>query len=141
MRLGVLPVGAAEGLGQLHAGRVLVRGRSAAVLGAPSLEYTRIDLSDVPEARVADEVVVIGQQGDAEVRPRWPPATVCRSINWPRSSGRGSSGPGCPARPERRARRDGRQGDDGRMRVPSGCVRVPCFQSLGDTARETRRDL
>jgi alanine racemase len=69
MRLGVIPLGSADGLGQLHAGRVLVRGRSAAVLGAPSLEHTRIDLSDVPEARVGDEVVVIGRQGDVEIQP------------------------------------------------------------------------
>jgi alanine racemase len=69
MRLGVIPLGAADGLGQLHAGRVLVRGRSAAVLGSPSLEHTRIDLSLVPEARIGDEVVVIGRQGEAEIRP------------------------------------------------------------------------
>ena len=67
MRLGVIPLGVADGLGQLHAGRVLVHGRSVAVLGAPSLEHTRINLSDVPEASVGDEVVVIGQQGDAAI--------------------------------------------------------------------------
>jgi alanine racemase len=72
MRFGVIPLGAADGLGQLHAGRVLVRGRSAAVLGSPSLEHTRIDLSLVPEARVGDEVVVIGRQGDRKI----PPAEV-----------------------------------------------------------------
>jgi alanine racemase len=69
MRLGVIPLGAADGLGQLHAGRVLVRGCSAPVLGSPSLEHTRVDLSLVPEARVGDEVVVIGRQGDAEISP------------------------------------------------------------------------
>jgi alanine racemase len=69
MRFGVIPLGAADGLGQLHAGRVLVRGRSVAVLGSPSLEHTRIDLSGVPEARVGDEVVVIGRQGNGEISP------------------------------------------------------------------------
>jgi alanine racemase len=69
MRFGVIPLGAADGLGQLHAGRVLVRGRSAALLASPSLEHTRIDLSEAPEARVGDEVVVIGRQGGAEISP------------------------------------------------------------------------
>ena len=67
MRLGVVPLGAADGLTQLHAGRVLVRGRSAPILGGPSLEHTRIDLTAVPEAQIGDEVVVIGRQGDAEI--------------------------------------------------------------------------
>ena len=67
MRLGVIPLGAADGLLHLHAGRVLVRGRSAPILGGPSLEHTRVDLTGVPDARVGDEVVVIGRQADAEI--------------------------------------------------------------------------
>jgi len=67
MLLGVIPLGSADGLLHLHAGRVLVRGRSAPILAGPSLEHTRIDLTSVPDARVGDEVVVIGRQGDAEI--------------------------------------------------------------------------
>jgi alanine racemase len=67
MRLGVIPIGAADGLRLLHAGRVLVRGRAVPVLGSPSLEHTRIDLTAVPDARVGDEVVIIGRQGDLEI--------------------------------------------------------------------------
>ena len=67
MRLGVIPLGAADGLLHLHAGRVLVRGRSAPILGGPSLEHTRVDLTELPEARIGDEVAVIGRQGDAEI--------------------------------------------------------------------------
>lgn len=69
MRLGVIPMGSADGLLWLHAGRVLVRGRSVPIIGAPSLEHTRIDLTSVPDARVGDPVVVIGRQGDAEITP------------------------------------------------------------------------
>jgi alanine racemase len=39
------------------------------ILAGPSLEHTRIDLTTVPDARVGDEVVVIGRQGDAEITP------------------------------------------------------------------------
>ena len=69
MRLGVIPIGAADGLRLLHAGRVLVRGRAVPILSSPSLEHTRIDLTVVPEARVGDEVVIIGRQGDLEITP------------------------------------------------------------------------
>jgi alanine racemase len=67
LRLGVIPAGSADGLAWLHAGHVLLRGRAARIIGAPSLEHTRIDLTDVPDARVGDEVVIIGRQGGAEV--------------------------------------------------------------------------
>jgi alanine racemase len=69
MRLGVIPAGSADGLKWLHAGHVLVRGRAAPVIGSPSLEHTRIDLTGVPDARVGDEVVIIGRQGDLEITP------------------------------------------------------------------------
>jgi alanine racemase len=69
MRLGVIPLGTADGLGELHDGRVLVRGRSVPILAGPSLEHTRVDLTSVPDARVGDEVVVLGRQGDAEITP------------------------------------------------------------------------
>ena len=67
MRLGVIPIGSADGLSWLHAGRVLVRGRAVPIVAGPSLEHTRIDLTEVLEARVGDEVVIIGRQGDAEI--------------------------------------------------------------------------
>jgi alanine racemase len=69
MRLGVVPMGSADGLRWLHAGRVLVNGRPAPIIGSPSLEHTRVDLTGVPTARVGDEVVIIGRQGDLEITP------------------------------------------------------------------------
>jgi len=69
MRLGVIPMGSADGLNWLHAGRVLVRGKAAPVVSAPSLEHTRIDLTGIPDAQVGDEVVIIGRQGSAEITP------------------------------------------------------------------------
>ena len=67
MRLGVIPMGSADGLLWLHAGRVLVRGRAVPIVTGPNLEHTRIDLTQVPDAQVGDEVVIIGRQGDAEI--------------------------------------------------------------------------
>ena len=69
MRLGIIPLGTADGMARLHDGRVLVRGRAAPILGGPSLEHTRVDLTAIPDARAGDEVVVIGRQGEAEIAP------------------------------------------------------------------------
>jgi alanine racemase len=69
MRLGVVPAGSADGLRWLTAGRLLVRGRAVPIVGAPSLEHTRVDLTAVPDAAVGDEAVIIGRQGDLEITP------------------------------------------------------------------------
>jgi alanine racemase len=67
MRVGVIPIGNADGLAWLHTGCVLVRGRAVPVLARPALEHTRVDLTKMPDACLGDEVVVIGRQGDAEI--------------------------------------------------------------------------
>ncbi|MDP6787164.1 MAG: alanine racemase [Rhodospirillales bacterium] len=67
MRVGVIPMGASDRLDELHCGEVLVRGRRAPVLGKLSAEHTKIDVTDVPEAEVGDEVVIIGCQGDGAI--------------------------------------------------------------------------
>ena len=69
MRVGVLPIGYSDGMNRLNCGEVLVRGRRVAILGSPSLEYTRIDLTSVPAAAVGDEVVIIGEQDGLCISP------------------------------------------------------------------------
>jgi alanine racemase len=68
-RLGVVPIGYSDGIHRLNAGVVLVGGRRAALLGQPSIEYTRVDLTDAPQAKVGDEVVFIGSQNGARIAP------------------------------------------------------------------------
>jgi alanine racemase len=69
MRIGVIAIGSADGITQLNCGEVLVRGRRAKLICAPSLEHTRIDLSDIPEAELGDEVVIIGEQAGQRITP------------------------------------------------------------------------
>ena len=67
LRFGVIPMGWSDALARLTAGAVLVRGRRAPLLGSPATEHARIDLTDVPNATVGDEVVVIGRQGEIAI--------------------------------------------------------------------------
>ena len=60
-------MGAADGLRSLCCGEVLVRGRRCRLVGAMSLEHTRIDLSHVPDAERGDEVIVAGRQGKDQI--------------------------------------------------------------------------
>src|SRR5271169_2059641 len=66
-RVGVIPFGKVDGGGRCHAGEVLVRGRRAPILGGPSLEYMRLDLSAIDDAEEGDEVVLIGRQRAAQI--------------------------------------------------------------------------
>lgn len=66
MRIGVLPMGRADGIGAVHAGRVLIRGQSAPILNIWT-EHTVVDLTDIPSARDGDEAVLYGGQGSAEI--------------------------------------------------------------------------
>ncbi len=48
-------------------GRMLIRGKSAPVIGRVCMDQTMLDATDIPEIRIGDEVVVIGTQGDVTV--------------------------------------------------------------------------
>ena len=68
-RLAVLPVGYADGYTRSlgNRARVLVHGRLVPVVGRVCMNIMMVDVTDVPDASVGDEVVIIGCQGDAEV--------------------------------------------------------------------------
>ena len=69
LRVGVIPIGLRDGMASVACGSVLASGRRVPILGPISLEHTRVDLTGVPEARVGDEVVIVGQQGATAIRP------------------------------------------------------------------------
>lgn len=68
-RLAILPVGYADGYdrGLSNRALVLVRGRPAPVRGRVCMNITMVDVTDVPEAGLEDEVVLLGRQGEEEV--------------------------------------------------------------------------
>jgi alanine racemase len=64
-RIGIVPQGYSDGFdrGLSNTGEVLVHGVRCPVLGRVAMNMFAIDLSDVPEARPEDEVVLLGEQG------------------------------------------------------------------------------
>lgn len=64
-RIGTISLGYADGYRRSFANRAhaLVRGMVAPVIGKLSMQTTMVDLTDIPESRLNDEVVVMGQQG------------------------------------------------------------------------------
>ncbi|GAB4471955.1 MAG: alanine racemase [Anaerolineae bacterium] len=77
MPVGLVPVGYGDGYHRLLSSRgaVLVHGKRAPIIGRICMDQFMVDLTAVPEAAEADEVVLIGAQGEdtitAEEVARW----------------------------------------------------------------------
>ncbi|MBW8782081.1 MAG: alanine racemase [Verrucomicrobia bacterium] len=65
----ILTAGYGDGLPRAasNRGHVLIRGRRCPVLGRVTMDQTIVDVTDVPEVRAGDEVVLIGKQTGAEI--------------------------------------------------------------------------
>jgi len=68
-RIGTLPVGYADGLCRRlsNVGEVLVHGRRAPFVGQITMDMCMIDVTDIPQAQIGDEVVLIGAQGEDRI--------------------------------------------------------------------------
>ena len=64
-RIGILPVGYADGFHRRLGGRtrIIVRGRCAEVIGAVSMDMIAVDLTDLLDVREGDEVTLLGSSG------------------------------------------------------------------------------
>jgi len=69
MRIATLPVGYADGFRRapntFH--EVLVKGKRCKIVGMVSMDQSTIDISNVPDAKVGDEVVLIGKQNEISI--------------------------------------------------------------------------
>lgn len=63
-RIATLPVGYADGYNRLFSnkGEVLIRGRRAPVVGRVSMDLVTVDVTDLPDVRLGDEVVLMGDE-------------------------------------------------------------------------------
>lgn len=66
-RIGVVSVGYADGFRRRLGNMTLVGGKRVKVMGGVCMDQIMLQLDDVPEARVGDEVVLIGRQGNQTI--------------------------------------------------------------------------
>ncbi len=68
-RIGLIPLGYADGYPRAlsNNAEVLVAGQRVPVVGLVSMDCVAVDLGKVAEARVGDEAVLIGRQGDEQI--------------------------------------------------------------------------
>lgn len=75
-RIGTVPVGYADGYRRVPGNEVLIGGRKVPVIGRVTMDQIMVNLDTVPEARVGDEVVLLGMQGSErlaaeDIAGRW----------------------------------------------------------------------
>jgi alanine racemase len=70
-RMAVLPVGYGDGYPRLrNQGHALIAGRRAPVIGGNAMDATMVDITDIPEAGMWSEAVLLGRQGNEEITAR-----------------------------------------------------------------------
>lgn len=68
-RIATIPVGYANGFTRSlsNQGRLLIGGERVAVIGMVNMSMLIADITNVPDAKPGDEVVIIGKQGELEI--------------------------------------------------------------------------
>ena len=67
-KVAVLPIGYGDGFPRLkNQGRVLLCGQFAYIIGGVSMDTTMIKIQNIPQAKVGDEVVILGKQKEKEI--------------------------------------------------------------------------
>ena len=70
MKTALIPIGYASGYSRLlsNKGRVLIRGQRCSIIGMVNMNMIIADISNVSDAEVGDQVVIIGKQGNMEIK-------------------------------------------------------------------------
>lgn len=69
-RIAVVAIGYADGITRslsCGAGEVLVHGKKASIIGRVCMDQMMLDITDIPEAKAEDEVVIIGADGKEQI--------------------------------------------------------------------------
>jgi alanine racemase len=67
-RIAVLPLGYGDGFPRVrNAGYVLMHGRQAPIIGGNAMDATMVDITDIPQAQIGDDVVIMGSMGDQTI--------------------------------------------------------------------------
>jgi len=67
-RIAVLPIGYGDGFPRVrNQGGALIRGKRAPLIGGIAMDALMVDITDIPEAQMWDEAVIMGRQGTEEI--------------------------------------------------------------------------
>lgn len=67
-RIAIIPVGYGDGFPRLiNHGHVLIHGKRAPIVGGVTMDAFMVDVTEIPEAQMWDEVVIMGKQGTEEI--------------------------------------------------------------------------
>jgi alanine racemase len=67
-RIAVLPIGYGDGFPRVrNQGFALLHGQRAPLLGGVAMDALTVDITDIPQAQLWDEAVLMGRQGDQEI--------------------------------------------------------------------------
>ena len=70
-RLAVLPIGYGDGFPRVrNEGGALIHGRLAPLIGGIAMDALMVDITDIPQAQMWDEAVLMGRQGAHEITAR-----------------------------------------------------------------------
>jgi alanine racemase len=70
-RIAVLPIGYGDGFPRVrNEGCVLIHGKRAPLVGGIAMDALMVDVTDIPEAQMWDEAVIMGRQGNEEITVR-----------------------------------------------------------------------
>ena len=71
-QIAVLPVGYTHGFPRhlTGNGHVLIEGRLAPIIGKICMDMMMVDVTDIPNAKIGDDVVLLGKQGKNEITAR-----------------------------------------------------------------------
>jgi len=67
-RIAVLPIGYGDGFPRVrNQGGALIHGKRAPLIGGIAMDALMVDITDIPEAQMWDEAVIMGKQGGEEI--------------------------------------------------------------------------
>jgi alanine racemase len=70
-RIAILPIGYGDGFPRVrNEGGALIRGKRAPLVGGIAMDALMVDITDIPEAQMWDEAVIMGRQGGEEITVR-----------------------------------------------------------------------
>ena len=67
-RIAILPIGYGDGFPRVrNQGGALIHGQRAPLIGGIAMDAIMVDVTDIPEAKMWDEAVIMGRQGNEEI--------------------------------------------------------------------------